>query len=161
MAIRREIEFELEEPIQYAVDGGTSEATLVILKAPTTRNRRDCLFLKQQFLRALHEVSGEQDSKKKKTEEPEDETDTKEEEPDPEEVAILIGSSSVDLGEFFDRARALMCRGSAFIEGKVEMTTELFDRMSMEDSERMIGSYMVNFIVRSVLMKQKKASSKT
>ena len=144
MSIKREVEVELAYPIEIADgEGGTVEASAVVLKAPTAKSRKHCAYLKQQFLIALPKGQ-------KKTEGAGDEED-----PNHEDVVHLLGSSKdVDLAAVLEISKKLFTEGFAFIEGK-RMTSAIYDDLSMDDAERLLGEYMLGFILGSVLEKQK------
>ena len=45
--------------------------------------------------------------------------------------------------------------GVAYIEGEAKVTRPVLDEMSNDDLEGMLGEYLANFILRSVLNKKK------
>lgn len=146
MSIQRTIEYELKVPINVGQDGQLIECSKVILKAPTAKNRNECLFLKQAFLRALPKevTSGATSSQD-------------DDMPEGSDVIMFIGASSVDLKEIFDVAKRLFTNKVATLDGE-NMTSPIFDSIDMDDLEGLLGEYMINFILGSILSKQKKSS---
>jgi hypothetical protein len=147
MAIRRSIDFELSEDITYSKDGADLSSNKLLLKSPTAKNRKECLYLKQSFLRALPKGNAET------VDGPDNAA-----EPEADDIINLLGSSQdVDLSEVFEVARNLFTRNTVFVDGVEPLTTNLFDRIDLDDAQRMFGEYIINFIIQSALKKQKKS----
>ena len=138
-----EFRFTLSKPFTYAMKGDELEATYITLTAPTSKNLKECSFLKQSFFRAMSDLpdaKGDQDASK----------DTIE----GDDVMVMISmSKSVALEEVLVVSRKLFSSGVAFVEGEVPLTGSLLNGMTMEDLEKMTGEYMVFFTLRSSLEK--------
>lgn len=146
MSDKAEIDYYLQSPIKYARSGEELEAVFVRLSAPSGKNSRECLLLKQAFFQSL--PRGEE---------------TKEEKPAQEltgEMAmeIIAMSSDVNLSEVVDVGRDLFLRGGvALVDGEEKLTKPLWDSMGIDDVQGMLGEYLVNFILASFVRRIQKS----
>lgn len=150
------VDFELAEPIPYALEGDMVEGTFVKLTAPTSRNRVECARLKQSFFRALPKDDGQPAEKR-------DESDKKADEFTGEAIMTLIAmSQDVELEVVLLNARELFTSGVAHVEGEKDgkLNKLMLDAMDPDDFELMTGAYLVNFILASALKRLKNSSSK-
>ena len=151
MGIRRSIEFELNEPVEFTAEGSPVSCSTVTVKAPAPKQRQRDLWLKQQFLLALPKgKEAEEAAARQKA------AGKKDDDVDNEDVMLMLGSCpEVNLAEFFENAKQVLCHGVAFL-GAEPMTTEIFDRLDFDEAQDLVGAYMINFTIRSVLASQKK-----
>ena len=140
------ITYELDTPFDYAHKGEKIEASFIELKAPTSRNMRECAFLKQAFFHSLPDDKGEEDGEKG----------------DPSAVSgsqvisMMYLSHDVDMVPVLGHAKELFTSGVAMVDGEEKLTKPLMDTLSQIDLENMLGDYLINFIVASALRKTKK-----
>ena len=147
----KEIDFPLSTKIPYAKEGEEVQGSFIKLTPPSSKQLTQCAFLKQSFIRAVTEqakanpdAANESDDGKKITGQ--------------DIIYLLYGSESVDMGKLLLSAIELFKSGVAQIEGEVKLTKPLLDEMSNDDLEGMLGEYMANFILKSVLSKKKRSS---
>lgn len=139
-----EFQYKLKAPFRYAHKGETVEAKFVLLRAPTSKHRRECAVLKQAFFRALRDAPDAQNVSGADA--------AKREEVTGEEVMTLLAmSSNVDLDNVFEAGRTLLTGGVAMLDGEQKMTAPLLDEVSMDDLEGMLGEYLAFFTLRSAL----------
>lgn len=149
MADIEEFDYPLTKPIPYASGGGSEEVgTFIKLSAPSSKQLTHCAQLKQAFVRAVTEQvknnpNAKEDSGPGKEIKGED------------IVYLLYGSESADMAKILLSAVELFASGVAQVEGEVKLTKPLIADMSNDDLEGMLGAYMANFILRSVLNKTK------
>ncbi len=142
-----EITFKLTKGVKYGNKGNEVEGTFIKLLPPTAKQLKQCVPLKQAFCRAVayveDKVSDEKldnikdDGVKKKV--------------DGNSIMSAIYMSDVDMYEVFLHAKELFNSNIALMEGEVKMTKPMLEDMSNDDFENMIGEYMANFIVASLL----------
>lgn len=146
-----EINFELTEPFKYAVKGEQEEAKFITLHAPTSRNMSQIAFLKQAFYRAL--PKGQQDDEIK------DDTKKKEDDITGEDIMdILMSSMDVDLSKVLIMAKELFtAKNIAFVDGEEKVTKPILESMHPDDFMAMVGEYLANFTLASVLRKMKES----
>jgi len=144
MGDTEDVYYTLIEPLPYAHKGDEVEGSFITLLPPTSRNMKECAFLKQAFFRAIP----------RDVEPDEAETD------DPvtgEQIMMLIlMSQEVDLAPVLAHGRELLTSGRALVDGEAKLTKPLMDKISQADLEGMVGDYMANFILASELRKMKK-----
>lgn len=144
--IETEFVYQLIKPIKYAHKGEQQEASFITFSAPSSRNLKECAFLKQCFYRAL----------------PKDTGDTKESEGSEEIsgeaiLALMYMSPEVDIDKVFLTASKLFISPNiALIEGQTQLKQSHVDNLSYEDLEEVTGKYLANFILASSLKKLKK-----
>jgi hypothetical protein len=141
----KEFNFNLSEPVSYSCKGEQIESSFITFTAPTSRNRRECAFLKQAFFKAVNSVHGstkdvEQDVKAKVDISASDITD-------------LLAMGSEDLSEVWEVSIKLFSSGVGMLGGEEKLTKLLLDQVHMDDLDSMVGEYLVNFTLRSSLNK--------
>lgn len=148
--LKTEHQFTLTRELKYSSHGDQVNASFIMLKAPSSRNKRECAFLKQAFLRASHSLA---DDSKEKPEKAPKLTGN--------DVVTMLGmSKEVDLGEVYVVAQKLFTDGGvALIDGEAKFTKHVADSMDQDEFERMVGEYLVNFTLASTLREMGKDSS--
>jgi len=137
---KEDIVFTLSNPITYAHEGQSGEGQLLVLRAPNSKQQRERITLQQGFFRALNSVSSSEGGKSEGSQ------DIK-----GVEVLALLLSSDVDMVEMHEAFRKLICSQACKIEDKAEMTSTLFDEIDLDDIDLLMGEYLANFILSSVL----------
>lgn len=152
---KTEFTFEPETPFKYASKGETREAEFVVLSAPTSKHRRECSFLKQAFMRAMNEHSSDaEDAVASST------ADARKQEITGSDVIDLISMSTrTDLNDVIEAGKRLVTGGVALVDGEEKLTPHLFDCMSYDDAERLVGDYLAFFPLRSSLRRLSGSSS--
>ena len=133
----------LEESFEYSHKGSTEAATFIKITAPSAKQLTHCAELKQAFYRATKDA-------------PKDEAETgadKEKIEGSDIMALMYGSDHVEMPKVFLHAKELLTSGVCLVDGEAKLTKPLFDEMSNDDMEVLVGEYLVNFILRSVLKK--------
>lgn len=146
-----EFNYELSEPIQYAHNGNPVEASFITFKAPSSKQIDLCADLKQYFFQALKE--GEELSAGKAV----GNADNKDLELTGSDIMSLLSmSTKVKLRSVILTAKQLFkVKGIAMLDGSVNINELHFNEMDPDEIQDMIGEYLVNFILASVLKKMK------
>lgn len=150
----REFKFDLSQPLTYGHGGELATSSFVILTAPTSRERKECAYLKQAFFVAINENrSGMDEEKVERARERLKQEQKKDEELlSGEEVMMMIASSTkVKFDEFLEVGRRLLQSGVAKIGGEEKLTGALIDKMDMDDFEKLVGDYLAFFTLQSSL----------
>lgn len=129
---------ELSSPVDYHSGGENKQATSVVLASPSNKQRRPAAKLKQCFFRALNSFSDEQAQDQK--------DDSK---PKGSAILALIMMSDVDIDEVHEAFKTLLTTGCAMLDGEVAMSNHHYDAIAFEDTEAMLGEYLVNFLIPS------------
>lgn len=144
-----ELQFELTKPITYHAGGEDVEGAFVTLTAPSYKQMDKCVPLKQAFYRAA--ASMEDDSQEAGAQ-----TNASAEESalTPEGLMSLFYQSKEDMVKIILYGVELFkSPGIAQLDGSVNMTQPMIEKISQDDLENMLGFYMVNFILASALSK--------
>lgn len=146
--------FELTTPIKYhdTTEGVEVEASFITLFAPTFKVMERTAPLKQSFFRAMASLQDDE-----KEQEPKNQGE--EQELTPEALISLLYQSDEDMFKVLLHAVALFrTKGVAKVQGTVDLNALLIEQLGQDQLEEMLGQYMVNFILASVLSNQKKKS---
>ena len=150
---KTEFDFYLTSHVTYALSGQNYEASFIRLNAPNSKVSRECAALKQAFARAILIQQQQQGLGTEVTE--------KNDVPDPngEDVILLLAQSSgVDLPDALEVGRLLLLApGIAKVDGEARLTSHLLDQINQDDFERMVGDYMVGFILASLFLKMRQS----
>jgi len=149
--MKKEIDFPLTTKIKYAKEGEEVKGTFIKLIPPSSKQLVQCALLKQSFIRAVTEQA-------KNNPDAGDSNESDSKISGQDIIYLLYGSESVDMGKILLSARELFNSGVAMVEGVVNLTKPLLDEMSNDDLEGMLGEYLANFILKSVLSKKKRSS---
>ena len=130
--------YELKTPISYHAGSDNKEAESVILSAPSNKQRRPAARLKQFFFQAIKDLKAEDqaandDGKK----------------PKGSDIVALLMMSDVDANAVHDAFKDIATSGCAMLDGAVSINDSLYEKMSFEDTEEMLGEYLVNFLIPS------------
>ena len=150
--VSKEFNFKLGADFSYGTtDGNESETSFITFTAPTSKNRKECMFLKQSFFRALNSIPSSNKSAGDAVE--------ANKEFDGSDIITLFAMSSADLHEVCEVARKIFISGVGKMGGDGKLTGNLLDniedKLSTEVIQEMVGEYLVNFILRSSLNKLK------
>ncbi len=144
-----EFTFELSTPLEYHSKGQLEKAVELLLKAPSNRQRHESAKLKQGFFRALKGVADNNGNVDSGTDDKSDGGISG------SEVTSVIMMSDVDLSEYQENFRLLLVNGACFVGGE-KLTKELFDKLSDADTEKLMGEYIVSFLLASHLARMAK-----
>ena len=155
MEFKSEFEFTLNSPIKYQSQGDHHhDGRLLVLKAPSNKVRANRAKLKQAFMASVSE--GEQ----KVSDAAENQKDTviaDDEMPD-YILMMLYASKSINMAEVLDEFMNLLTIGKCCkVEGAEDLTKSMFEEMDADDTDRLLGEYMANFIIASFLKKMKES----
>ncbi len=144
----------LKHKIDYDYKGEKVEASFVSISPPTVKHIHLTSVLKQAF--QVSAVKNNERNKDKYVEEKDDKNDSKTENSDAVAV-IYAGGSDINIKEVMLTAKELMTSGLVLVEGEEKLTKPLCDKLDQEDFEEILGAFLVNFILASLLKNQKKS----
>ena len=154
--MKTELEFKLETPVAYQCDGGNHQGSLLILKAPSNKVRAHRARLKQAFMQAIAEGEdrGAKDSPEVKDPEAQKDVIIEDDEMGGYVLMMLYAAKNINIVEIIEEFKSLLVHGKCCrVEGSVDMTSSIFDSMDADDSDRLMGEYLANFILASFLSK--------
>jgi len=149
---KTEIEFCLTTPIKYAGDGAQVDGFKLILKAPSGKNIAHRAILKQQLMIAFQWM----ESQKPKSAQPDSaaKPDAKLTDDDIKDVGdalalAIYAAPGVDINRVLGEFAQLLIEGACSVEGEKDLTRSLFEKISLDDVDAMLGQYLANFIMPS------------
>lgn len=144
-----EFDYELSKPITYGDKSGTAqEATFIKFKAPSSKQIDLCSDLKQYFFQAIRE--NEEGSRGKDN----SDEDKKTKLTGSDVIGLMSMSTRVKLRTVVLTAQQLFkVKGIALVDGEVSLNTHMMSEMDIDEMHDMIGEYLVNFTLASVLKK--------
>jgi len=148
MEYKTEIIFNLSTPIEYHAKGNLEQSYELVLKAPSNRVGRQCNQLKQGFMRALKSLAD--GSGEVKTE-----TDANGKEIKADEIIQVLQMSSIDYADYVDTFKSLITNKMAEVVDGVFLTIPMFENLSIDDTDKMLGEYLESFLLTSQLKKLK------
>jgi hypothetical protein len=146
--MQREFEVRLDNPIEVASQGELITADTVLLKAPTTRHRREASKIKSACMSAFRKIGESAPEEAKKAKESTDDSKLS-------AVELMAVMSQCDedgtlMAPLFDAFRDMLLQGCGTISGE-KITIKLFDDMALDDMENLFGEYVINFLLSSLL----------
>ena len=137
--MKGEITHELTTPFEYHGNGENKTASVIILSAPSNKQRKHAAKLKQYFFQAINSLQGA------------DKAEAEENAKDPKgsDIVALLMMSDVDANDIHEAFKGIITGGCAMVEGATSLTDSLYEKLSFEDTEEMLGDYLVNFLIPS------------
>lgn len=146
--MKTEIIVQLTTPLKYSTDGGFKDANELVLKAPSNKHRRQANELKQGFFQALKgsaDTSGTVETT----------ADASDHETTGDEIIAALMMSDIDYCKYVETFRELLLNDVCYVTDDVKLTNPLFDKLSLDDTDTLLGEYLTNFLLASQLRKLK------
>ena len=145
----KEFIFKLGEGVEleYSRGGAMQKAQFITLFPPKYEHIDKTAPIKQAFFRAASALNQSENTGSSEKEEQQVITG--------DEVMMLLYQSESDILPTLLHGEKLLTSGVALVEGETKLTIPLFRALSTDVSERMLGDYIANFIIASVLKNQK------
>ena len=139
--------YELKHPFKYASKGEQVDANFITVFSPNFKQIDKVAPIKQAFTIAIDELNSDDVKIEEDKKEGEKESDGI----TPTMVLQLLYRANADVTKVFLHARELFKSGAALIDGESSLTIPLMDKMSLDDFEGVLGVYIANFIVPSLM----------
>jgi hypothetical protein len=146
-----EVMYELKTPIQYSHKGDKVDATFISLTAPTFKQLDKFAPMKQMIANAMLKIRDSVDESTIKEVKESQEDDTDDLKFEGKQALNLLYTSETDMASFFIYAQELFKSGAALVEGESKLTVPLMDQMDASDFEGLVGEYVANFIMPSLM----------
>lgn len=142
------MDFELSSPIEYHDAGEKAEGRILTFSAPTAKQNKYRVQLQQSFFKAVSSLNsgGEQAQQEGGSAEPTG-----------SEVLMLMLSSDVDMCAVHETFKKMVCSRVCMVEDSTPLTEHLYDQISADDIDSILGEYLANFILRSALQRLAKS----
>lgn len=142
----QEFEFELTSPISIHKGGDLVPVKKLLLKAPSNMHRYYLIKLKQGFYSAMLSM---QKFSSGKSQDENLNGPKKEAKLDGKTILMAFLASDIDLIEYFNLFRDFLCNDLCLVDGTIKLTSHMFDQISIEDSEELLGKYIESFLLSS------------
>jgi hypothetical protein len=141
--------FQLNDPIKYGKGSEFVESSFIEFSSPTSRNMREASQLKQALSRAVVEAqsrASDSDIKKATSEDAK-----KAEDITGADIMQALTISSVPLEDVLEVGFKLLTSGVGRLGGEEKFNSNMAKDLPVDELERMVGEYAVNFSLRSFL----------
>jgi len=140
-----EFQFELSKPLKYHSGGEEIEGNFITLYAPSKKQMKNNVALKEAFFKAVSSQEGDASTENKASEKVE---------LNGLDVIDMMYITGVPMHTVLLSATELFKSGVAKIDGSVGLTQPILDDIDQDDLEAMTGEYMVNFTIASFLKRR-------
>lgn len=149
-----EFDFVLKDPIQFDNQGKIETGNALVLKAPSNAQRRWTTQIKAAFMGAVAEQQRNAPADMISNAKAQAQASGKDANASMTggEIMAVIYSSSGDIEKVESAFKSLiLSQGICMIEGKQALTNILFDKISDRDMDRLMGDYLANFFIGSLI----------
>ena len=146
-----EVNYQLLNKLSYThAQEGACEGTFISMKAPSVRHLSHVAPMKQSFMSAVAESSAKVSGSVDTPDKDKDDSDSM----DGSAIIGILEASSVDMNKYVKSFSKMIIHTNLFqIEGETKFTETLLDNLSVEDFYGLMGDYMLNFILASLIKK--------
>jgi len=141
------VELDKEVPCHY--NGGVEGFNELVISAPNSKVQHHYMKLKGVFLAGLKESS------KDSTDEASQDNNDEDAELEAKQFVMIMLLAGEKITAALDAFKLLvLARGASFMansSGEVEMTSDIYDKLSMNDVETAMGQYLKAFIYPSII----------
>jgi len=147
---KKQFEFILSDEISYAYKGDMKKTTLLVLKSPASEQGFSARRLQQFIMRAFKENQAAQKIENTQSQQSAQEVSDQE---IPGEIllGLLFMSDNIKIEDVEKEFKSLMTSGCCFLGGETPLTSEKYDKISIEDTTKLMGEYLANFLLLSLL----------
>lgn len=168
MARLREVDIKLVDEVDFhdPNNGKAVKTSVITIQAPSRKHRRatrlKCAYVKawNEYVKGVASVFTEEqkeaererlkkEADKIKSQDPEE--SEKEEKKDPEDVieTLLACFDEDEMNGIYDALQELLADGCGFLPGDIPLNKTVFDKLSYEDTEYILGRYLSDFLLSS------------
>ena len=142
--LKSEVQITLENDIIYHHSGNEVKTKSIILKAPSSKQKKQSNELAQWLVQAIKQATKDEATKEATLEHQNDSSDMSD---NPMAIIYLIMASDVKFEIIENCCLKLLSSGGALLDGKESLTEFNYDQLSLGDSYKLIGGYLVNFLI--------------
>ncbi len=148
--IASEFEYKLTDPFSYHKEGGMTTAKSLLLKAPSNVHRFQVNKLKQAFLQAGFAMQKMNTDSAKAAAAASSAATTQEDEPmSASTIMSILLLGDTDMNEFYETFKDMICKNLCFVDGLVPMTGHMFDNLTLNEGDLLLGKYLEVFFISS------------
>ena len=144
--MKKETQYTLKQPFEYAKNGETIPAEFITIKCPSNKVLSSLSIIESQFMNAIQkaqkEANQEQVKEAMQNKEQEEELDGK--------GALMILLSYGDINVCYNEFKPILNK-TAFVDGDIPFVSgSMWDKLSIQDTKCLLGEYIANFIMPSL-----------
>lgn len=149
--LKKEFDFILQEGIQYSENGAFPIAKKLTLKAPSNKQRKIVSKLQQGLIQALMSTTkySNQNKEIKKDKTSLDGGFTA------DVVLMLLQASDIDISSYMENFKELLTSNICLVDGKLPLNSQQYDELSIEEGDRLLGEYIINFLLPAGMKAEK------
>jgi len=153
--LTKAFDFNLTTPIDYTnKDGMKTQGWVISVIAPSNKHLMWVSKLRQAVCKCIiSQASSEKEKTLKNNEKSQEISD--------EEAAagimMQLSSSDDDIYPLFTALSEILTSGCGILDGNMPLTNSLYKEMSAEDTTNLLGAYLYNFFISSLMKKLKSA----
>jgi len=146
MEIKKEFEYQLQQSFDYAHKGATVPASKITVKCPSNKVLKSLSVIESEFMAAI--TKAQQATTQEAIKEAqaniagEGELDGK--------SAIMALLSFGNINTCYDEFKIILTK-TAFVDDDEKFEKPMWDDLSVQDTKALLGEYLVNFILSSLL----------
>ena len=145
--------FKLSEKIKYSNKGSMVETDKLTLLCPSNKNRLDVLKLQHIVMTCFKDMQST--FKDMNAEQKASDTSNSDIGGD-EIIGLMLMSDNLNIEELEETFKSLMFSGICKLDGEVNLTESLYENFSCNDTNSLMGEYISNFLLLSIISQQKK-----
>lgn len=142
----KQVDFLLKSPIEIMDGGKIVPCDKLIMTAPSVSMMRYAMPLKQGLLSSMVKLNKQINAEQSK-----DQGGENQGELTGEAVLSILYMSDLDINKYTETFKDLCAEGAVKLKNGDKMQSHLIDKMSAEDFESLLGEYVANFIIGSLL----------
>lgn len=137
----------LKNPVKYHKNGEIEYSHELTLFAPTGSHRRELVKLKQYFIKAIKSLQGTDKA---------DKSSSDDGQLTAESISYVFMFSDIDFNEIIDTFESLITKGLCNVDDNQKMTSSIYKNIMPDDLEKIIGEYLLVFLLSSTMNNLKK-----
>ena len=142
--LKKEFEYKLIEGFDFQNTKAQKLETAQTLTmiAPSMNNRSYRTILQQSLMRAISDLQSRQNLNQSEEKQSQDALTGA-------MIFSILSTSSINLEDCYNAFEKLLIGGLCKINSSVNLTADLFKKISLDDIECMLGEYIANFLIPS------------
>lgn len=146
--IKVEFAFTLNHPIEFSYGGEVQEGNSLTIKCPSNAVLNQLTFIEQQFLKA--QIQAQKLTPQEEVKPSDTSLDDLQNGGNAMIAILMMGGADVS-GCYSSLRQILTSPKMCYVNGHTELTDALWKRISPYDIRKLLGEYIINFIMPSLL----------
>lgn len=140
MDSKSEFQYTLSQSIKYhSKDGNEQDAFSLTVTAPSSRDRKHTIKIKQSFFRAITSIKSNDSEKKESSGESANIKG--------HEALMILMMSDQDMEKIYEAFRLILISGSCKLEDGTDFTNVLYEKIQDSDIDNLLADYLEFFFL--------------